>query len=513
MDKTGIEEHLINNLNLYIGEKDEYLKKYFGIDKKDNKSTWVELAYKMLGVSSNKMKELEYNNIIIKTIRINKNFKIKESMSFPTIKFKELIKEKWNSSYIYNYFSSTKFLFIVYKEENFGYTFLSGTFWRMPDEDLNNIVMNEWEDICSIVSNNIKFCIKNGKVSNNLPKKSQTKILHLRPKANKAAYFLNNGFKSGNIKKDGDQLPNGEWMTKQCFWLSNDYILNQIKKESIFLKYTINSLPLSQIKYNLLKKYLTKDFYTLVDFKYKFLNILKFEDEKYINIHNIKNLGFRFNFTYVYSDKYKNIKQYIKSLLLSSEIVDLKKIEPKIDSINNYDEIINCLIKELPIYRIKKNIFIHTNRLNQGGITKERTMLFIDKAINLNNLNYFSIKTLKKYNQFEDIFNDGFEDCFYEDILLSSNHLKSFIIGGIRVFCRANELNKFDAFLTFLVSQNKKINIFDLKTLLLNSYGINIELKILKNHLRFSMLYYNLDTEKIYINHNEFIEEIRYLIK
>ena len=143
MDKTGIEEYLINNLSIYIGETDEHLKKHFGIDKTNNKSIFVELAYKMLGISSNKTKELEDNNIIVKTIRINKNYKIKENMSFPTIKFKELIKEKWRSSYVYNYFYSKKFLFIIYKEESSGYVFLSGNFWKIPDEDLNNIVMNE----------------------------------------------------------------------------------------------------------------------------------------------------------------------------------------------------------------------------------------------------------------------------------------------------------------------------------------------------------------------------------
>jgi len=37
---------------------------------------------------------------------------------------------------------------------------------------------------------------------------------------------LNNGFETGDIQKDANELPNGEWMTTQSFWLNNSYILS-----------------------------------------------------------------------------------------------------------------------------------------------------------------------------------------------------------------------------------------------------------------------------------------------
>ena len=49
------------------------------------------LAYRMLGIKGNHAEEFEKANIVVKTIRIGKNNKIKESMSFPTFKFKELL--------------------------------------------------------------------------------------------------------------------------------------------------------------------------------------------------------------------------------------------------------------------------------------------------------------------------------------------------------------------------------------------------------------------------------------
>ena len=38
------------------------------------------------------------------------------------------------------------------------------------------------------------------------------------------------GYEKGNISKYADQLPNGEWMTKQCFWFNNTYIKDIIEQ-------------------------------------------------------------------------------------------------------------------------------------------------------------------------------------------------------------------------------------------------------------------------------------------
>ena len=55
-------------------------------------------------------------NIVPKTIRINKNGSIKESMSFATFKFTEIINENWKDSELREMFNTTKFMFAVFKE-------------------------------------------------------------------------------------------------------------------------------------------------------------------------------------------------------------------------------------------------------------------------------------------------------------------------------------------------------------------------------------------------------------
>ena len=58
-----------------------------------------------------------------------------------------------------------------------------------------------------------------------LPGKHDNPIIHIRPHATKSAYRLNNGVIRGNVERDANPLPDGQWMTTQSFWINNSYIL------------------------------------------------------------------------------------------------------------------------------------------------------------------------------------------------------------------------------------------------------------------------------------------------
>ena len=103
----------------------------------------------------------------------------------------------------------------------------------MPLSDLYGQAKNGWETIQKKIKDGINFTVKGDVVSNDLPSKKDNRIIHIRPHALKAACKLNNGFEKGNLQRDANQLPNGEWMTKQSFWLNNTYVLSQLKIEDI----------------------------------------------------------------------------------------------------------------------------------------------------------------------------------------------------------------------------------------------------------------------------------------
>ena len=161
-------------------------------------------------------------------------------MSFPAIKIKKFVNENFENSEIYNFFSEKKFLFVVFKKnEADEYQLTGAKFWNMPIDELETVGMTEWNLYRNKFKKGVNFKIekqKDGKIiiRNDLPKKSETKIFHLRPHARKSKYVIN-GIEYGNGNcKDTDELPNGDKMTKQSFWLNNGYIIkiieNTIKK-------------------------------------------------------------------------------------------------------------------------------------------------------------------------------------------------------------------------------------------------------------------------------------------
>ena len=173
-------------------------------------------------------------NIRVKTIRVEENNSIKENMSFSPFKFMELVNQDFENSELHKFFEETKLFFFIWKKDGDVYRVKSCQLWSMPSNDLEVVVRNEWEQYKNIIQYGVKFIKsvdRKGKISfkNNLPNKSDTQIIHIRPHSKMAAYQFNNGESYGNVERDANMLPNGEYMTTQSFWINNNYILKQLK--------------------------------------------------------------------------------------------------------------------------------------------------------------------------------------------------------------------------------------------------------------------------------------------
>ena len=98
----------------------------------------------------------------------------------------------------------------------------------MPLKDLEGVGKVEWEKYQKQFLKGINFEIRENKIKNNLLKSKDTKIFHLRPHAQRPAYFIDGKRYGNGTDGDMDELPNGDKMTKQCFWLNKEYILSEI---------------------------------------------------------------------------------------------------------------------------------------------------------------------------------------------------------------------------------------------------------------------------------------------
>ena len=173
-----------------------------------------DLAYNVcraiLGVKTRRIQEFEAAGISLKSVVLEANRDyIKESMSFPYIRYVDIVNQEWEDSNWYQLLSS-KFLFVVFRKS------LDGDksnmklervfFWNMPYDDL--VVAKElWSDT--------QHKVQKGDYDHFITSKSH-KICHIRPHGTKGQTVM---------------TPQGTRAQPKCFWLNNDYILSIVKNE------------------------------------------------------------------------------------------------------------------------------------------------------------------------------------------------------------------------------------------------------------------------------------------
>lgn len=211
------EESLYDKIKSFIGKSKTELITKFGLNPK-SKDVIERIFAKMLGIKGkvNDTDEFQKANITCKTIRVNEDNTITESMSFPAFKYKEIILEEWNTSTLRNIFSENKYLFVIFKEKNNEFYFSGIKLWNMPLSILDNEVKSVWDKTVEVIKsgNIVKSVGKTRKT--NFPGMKESNVAHVRP--------------HGRDAKDvfelpvADKLTGSKVYTKHCFWLNNKYI-------------------------------------------------------------------------------------------------------------------------------------------------------------------------------------------------------------------------------------------------------------------------------------------------
>ncbi|MCL1891255.1 MAG: restriction endonuclease [Coriobacteriia bacterium] len=219
----------------FVGATDREISERLGVEYgAGNKNLWIKLTYCMLGIRNNRASEFMKANVTVRAIRQETDGSITESMSLTPFEFNELVCEEWENSSLCSYLEETRFLFVVFAFDGSDYRLKGCTFWNMPAKLLDSSVKAGWEAIRAATIAGIKFTSstdRNGKVlyENSLPKKADNPVIHIRPHAKLSAYRFADGREVGNVQRDASELPDGQWMTKQSFWLNNNFVSSQIE--------------------------------------------------------------------------------------------------------------------------------------------------------------------------------------------------------------------------------------------------------------------------------------------
>lgn len=221
-ETVTIEDVVISKFEDFYGKTASQIERELNLElNQKSKSYFSSLSNAILGLKlGQKIEEFEKADIQVKTVRINKNNLPKESISFPTFKYQELIITEWEDSDFKNLLES-KFFFVFYQIDGKELVLKRAKFWNMPQDDIEEAKIVWDKTIDLILSGNIVRKITKGGIRRTyFPKKSENRISHVRPHARNAndTYDL----------PVPDRLTGVAEYTKHCFWLNADYVRDEI---------------------------------------------------------------------------------------------------------------------------------------------------------------------------------------------------------------------------------------------------------------------------------------------
>ena len=161
---------------------------------------------------------MEKGNYEIKTVNLEWNNNLKESMSLRTFEFIDIFNESWKNSTLRNFFASSVFIFVVSKKDFEDVYLESVKFWSMPINILENEVKKVWEHTKKLITtgNIVSYIDSRGRFKTNFLTSGSTKVIHVRPHARN---------KDDTFKLPVVDVQTGlKEFTKHSFWINSHFI-------------------------------------------------------------------------------------------------------------------------------------------------------------------------------------------------------------------------------------------------------------------------------------------------
>lgn len=229
--KGRFEDYVLETISPYLGWTQRALAEHLGVAMtgKDIRARLIAAIYGVKGRLSG-TEEFQKANIYARTLHFERAkkkttscdasaFRLKESLPLPAFRIAELLAEPtWEESEFQTLLRTQKFFFIVFKDGKDGEARLEQVFfWHMPEKDIAE-AQKVWERTRELIRKGVVLTQrKGGRQGNNLPKLTENPVAHVRPHCQNAT--------------ETDKLPDGRTITKQGFWLNNNYLMHVVEGE------------------------------------------------------------------------------------------------------------------------------------------------------------------------------------------------------------------------------------------------------------------------------------------
>jgi len=274
--------------------------------------------------------------------------------------------------------------------------------------------------------------------------------------------------------------------------------------------FSVDADNLPQDQFDAMRRLLDRDFYMVSAVRALYKRTFPEADPSAINPYTLKTLGFRVYTGYVVRATWASAVDYFHHQLTDEDVVDGRSFECSVFSIQAYSGEMNRLRHIREIVEFAPRQYINMRRLNEMGITL-RTLEGYCEAVEAfaGRNEFFSVKSLRADGFMHELDDLGFEEWFYGSVLLEDRERFSYQrIGGTRIFCRGQRDQLFINMLYDLVGRDGHMDIYQLRDLLSERYGIELHKDKLIEIIRSTDMYYDTIMQAAYIDYDTYFEEV-----
>lgn len=272
--------------------------------------------------------------------------------------------------------------------------------------------------------------------------------------------------------------------------------------------YSINFESMNEEEYQYMSSVMDQDLYYIADAKALFLKQFPDGDAAKINSMNFKKLGFRVADKWIVSDRYLSFDQYFKDRMLQDDVLDLDLLDPRLNQYQTFRAGLYQLKEQFQLIEFTHNKFIKLSRLEEKGVTIDRLKGYIAAVLEFAQDRFFTVHSLKEQGFVHELHDLGFEDLFYASLLKNSKELSKTNVSGGVLFQRSTEPIKQELFFEYLLTTRRKVDLNDFLVEIKVEYGLLLDRTRTIAIIRDSTMHYDDIMDKVYIDYDEYYEEI-----
>lgn len=235
--------------------------------------------------------------------------------------------------------------------------------------------------------------------------------------------------------------------------------------------YSVNYKMIPTQRKYLVQNALTDDFYYIDEIRKVYANLFPEADPEEINPYSLKDMGFVVLSRYAIQH-YDSLDAYYTDILTRNDIVDITPYRRRFVYVQTFYQKLYDLKRSMEIIEFEPNQIINIRKLERSGVDRDMLHAFCDSVYDfVEDGTYFSIQSLRKVGFESDLFELGFSEWFYANILASDDRFSSIRAYSAIILYKGRKNISIKSFELAIVQSHGWIDVYDLMTELTDLYG------------------------------------------